>query len=126
MLDQTRAAFGKGVDDAPLTVRRIDAIAVGLPLKNPMKMAGITITRAENLLVRVESTGGHVGWGEAPSAPTMTGDTLGGLVTAVRDHLAPLLIGKDVWPKHDYRPMLQRALVANTGAHSAVQMALLD
>ena len=36
-----------------------------------------------------------VGWGEAPSAPTMTGDTLGGLVAAVRDHLAPLLIGKD-------------------------------
>ena len=60
-----------------------------------MKMAGITITKAENLLVRVESADGEVGWGEAPSAPTMTGDTLGGLVAAVRDHLAPLLIGKD-------------------------------
>ncbi len=56
----------------------------------------------------------------------MTGDTLGSLVAAVRDHLAPLLIGKDIWPKHDYRPMLQRALVGNTGAHSAVEMALLD
>lgn len=110
----------------PLIVRRIDAIPVALPLKAPMKMAGITITKAENLLVRVELTNGCVGWGEAPSAPTMTGDTLGGLVTAVRDHLAPLLIGKDVWPKHDYRSMLRRALVGNSGAHSAVQMALLD
>ena len=64
----------------PPIVRRIDAIAVALPLKSPMKMAGITITRAENLIVRVESTDGGVGWGEAPSAPTMTGDTLGGLV----------------------------------------------
>src|SRR6266851_2042609 len=110
MLDQTRAAFGKGVDDAPLTVRRIDAIAVGLPLKSPMKMAGITITRAENLLLRVESADGHVGWGEAPSAPTMTGDTLGGLVAAVRDHLAPLLIGEDAWLRPALRHKLRSAL----------------
>src|SRR5712671_3369062 len=126
MLDQTRAVFGKGVDDAPLTVRRIDAIAVGLPLKSPMKMAGITITRAENLLLRVESADGHVGWGEAPSAPTMTGDTLGGLVAAVRDHLAPPLIGKDAHDWMALRPMLHRALLGNGGAHSAVEMAVLD
>jgi muconate cycloisomerase len=74
----------------------------------------------------VESTSGEVGWGEAASAPTMTGDTLGGLVAAVRDHLAPLLIGKDAWPNNDHRPMLRRALVGNSGAHSAVEMALLD
>ena len=33
--------------------------AVALPLKSPMKMAGITISTAENLLVRVEATGRH-------------------------------------------------------------------
>jgi len=110
----------------PLIVRRIDAIPVALPLKAPMKMAGVTITKAENLIVRVELADGPIGWGEAPSAPTMTGDTLGGLVAAVRDHLAPLLIGKEISPKHDYRLMLQRALVGNTGAHSAIEMALLD
>lgn len=109
---------------SPLIVRRIEAIPVALPLKAPMKMAGITITKAENLLVRVESADGAVGWGEAPSAPTMTGDTLGGLVAAVRDHLAPLLTAKDA--RIDHRPILQRALVGNTGAHSAVEMALRD
>jgi muconate cycloisomerase len=126
MLERTQlSAAGARVEErAPLIVRRIDAIPVALPLKAPMKMAGITITRAENLLVRVESTDGEVGWGEAPSAPTMTGDTLGGLVSAVRDHLGPLLIGKDA--NHDHRPMLTRALVGNTGAHSALKMALLD
>jgi len=123
MLERTQRSLGKAAD-MPLTVRRIDAIAVAVPLTAPMKMAGITITRAENLLVRVEAASGEVGWGEAPSAPTMTGDTLGGLVAAVRDHLAPLLIGKDA--RHDHRPMLQRALTGNTGAHSAVEMALLD
>jgi muconate cycloisomerase len=56
----------------------------------------------------------------------MTGDTLGGLVAAVRDHLAPLLVGQDVWPSRDHRARLQRALVGNTGAHSAIEMALFD
>jgi muconate cycloisomerase len=111
---------------APLIVRRVDAIPVALPLKAPMKMSGITIAKAENLLVRIESTNGTVGWGEAASAPTMTGDTLPGLVAAVRDHLAPVLVGQDAWPNVDHRPTLRRALVGNTGAHSAVEMALLD
>ena len=78
------------VDYAPLIIKRIDAIPVALPLKKPMKMAGVTITHAHNLLVRIEAEDGTVGWGEAASAPTMTGDTLGGLMAAV-DHLAPLL-----------------------------------
>ena len=126
MLEKTQRGATAEDLNAPLIVRRIDAIPVALPLKQPMKMAGITIVRAENLLVRVEATNGVVGWGEAPSAPTMTGDTLGGLVAAVRDHLAPVLIGKDVAPRHDHRPALRRALVGNSGAHSAIEMALVD
>ena len=127
MLERTQRA--RGTDTAlhePLIVRRIEAIPVALPLNSPMKMAGVTIEKAENLLVRVEAASGAVGWGEAPSAPTMTGDTLGGLVAAVRDHLGPLLIGKDVRPQHDHRPLLQRALTGNSGAHSALEMALFD
>jgi muconate cycloisomerase len=110
----------------PLVIRRVDAVPVALPLKKPMKMAGVTITHAENLLVRIEAAGGLVGWGEAASAPTMTGDTLGGLVAAMRDHLAPLLIGQDAWARPVLIAGLKRALIGNTGAHSAVEMALLD
>ena len=89
MLERTqRTPSVKAADRAPLIIRRVDAIPVALPLKAPMKMAGVTITKAENLLVRIEAADGTVGWGEAASAPTMTGDTQGGLVAAVRDHLA--------------------------------------
>src|SRR5262245_66312347 len=81
----------------PLLIRRVDAIPVALPLKKPMAMAGVTVSRALNLLVRIEAADGAVGWGEAASAPTMTGDTLAGLVAAVCDHLGPLLIGEERW-----------------------------
>jgi muconate cycloisomerase len=110
----------------PLTILRVDAIPVALHLKTPMKMAGVTVAKAENLLVRIEAHNGLVGWGEAASAPTMTGDTLGGLVAAVRDHLAPVLAGQDAFQRPALVAALRRALMGNTGAHSAVEMALLD
>jgi muconate cycloisomerase len=116
----------KQTRDAPLIIRRVEVIPVALPLKKPMAMAGITIAHAHNIVVRIEAADGTVGWGEAASAPTMTGDTLGGLVAAVRDHLSPLLIGKDVWARPALCRGLRAALMGNTGAHSAVEMALFD
>src|SRR5690349_251905 len=90
MLTKTQSSRAD-LEHAPLIICRVDAIPVALPLKAPMTMSGVTIATAQNVLVRIEAKGGAVGWGEAASAPTMTGDTLGGLVAAVRDHLAPLL-----------------------------------
>src|SRR5882672_6158661 len=110
----------------PLNIRRVDAIPVALPLKAPMTMSGVTIATAENLLVRIEAADGTVGWGEAASAPTMTGDTLGGLVSAVRDHLAPMLVGEDAWMRPALCRKLKKALYGNSGAHSAIEIALLD
>jgi muconate cycloisomerase len=127
MLTKTQSArTGADSERSPLIIRRVDAIPVVLPLKAPMAMSGITIAAAENLLVRVEAQSGAIGWGEAASAPTMTGDTLGGLVAAVRDHLAPLIIGQDALALPKLKAIMTRALVGNTGAHSAVEMALLD
>ena len=110
----------------PLTIARVDATAVALPLRQPMKMAGETITYARNIVVRIEAADGTVGWGEAASAPTMTGDTQGGLVAAVRDHLAPRLVGRDAWDRPALVAMLRTGLIGNTGAHSAIEIALLD
>ena len=109
----------------PLLIRRVDAIPVALPLKKPMKMAGVTIEVAENVLVRIEAAGGMVGWGEAASAPTMTGDTQGSLVAAVR-HLGPLMVGEDAWMRPALMRRLGAALLGNTGAHSAIELALID
>src|ERR1700733_10810945 len=110
----------------PLAIRRVNAIPLALPLTKPVKMAAETVTHARNLLVRIEAQDGTVGWGEAASAPTMTGDTFAGLVAAVREHLAPLLVGEDAWTRPALMKRLRSALYGNTGAHSAVEMALVD
>jgi muconate cycloisomerase len=89
-------------------------------------MAGERIERAYNLLVRVEAANGLVGWGEAASAPLMTGDVLPGMVAAVNNHLAPLVTGQDALCRAELVQRCAHALLHNTGAKCAVDMAIND
>ncbi len=91
-----------------------------------MRMAGVSIGSADNLLVRVEADNGLLGWGEAASAPTMTGDLQAGMVAAVREILAPALIGEDALEHARLGRSCAGLLAGNHGAKSAVEMALLD
>src|SRR6201998_4016335 len=72
-------------------IKTIEPIAISLPMKKPVKMAGETVTRADNILVRIETDDGAVGWGEAAAAPTMTGETVASMMAAVA-HMAPGLL----------------------------------
>jgi muconate cycloisomerase len=110
----------------PLTIRRVEAIPVALPLVKPVVMAGERIERALNLLVRVEAANGLTGWGEAASAPTMTGDVLPGMVAAVNGHLAPLVAGQDAMRRAEIARRIGDALHGNGGAKCAVDMAVND
>jgi muconate cycloisomerase len=51
-------------------------------MKKPVIMAGEEVRRAENVLIKIATEDGRVGWGEAASAPVMTGETLESLVAA--------------------------------------------
>ncbi|HXF65236.1 MAG TPA: enolase C-terminal domain-like protein [Burkholderiales bacterium] len=107
-----------------MKIKRIEPIAVSIPLAKPVRMSFEEVRAANNLLVRLE-TEEAVGWGEAASAPTMTGETLEGMMAAVR-HLAPLLEGM---PADDIAAAMARAslyLYGNHAAKSAIEMALYD
>ena len=119
---------GRKTDDGgttSATIRSVEAIRVALPLKKPMLMAGLRIDVAHNVLVRIEASDGTVGWGETTSAPTMSGELAQGIVAAV-DHLAPLLIGKDLRLHAALAGRCLEAMHGNGGAKSAIDMALLD
>ena len=110
----------------PLTIARIDAIPVALPLVKPVVMAGERIERSKSLVVRVEASNGLVGWGEASAAPVMTGDLLVGMCAAVNDHLAPLVVGQDALMRAQLAQRCAAALLHNTGAKCALDMAIND
>lgn len=108
-----------------MRLHSIVPIAVRLPLRKPIKMSGITVAAAENLLVRIEDEKGNVGWGEAASAPTMTGDLPAGLVAAV-EFMRQELEGLDVEDLGSFAEKLETLLYGNEAAKSAVDMAVHD
>ncbi len=56
----------------------------------------------------------------------MTGDTLPGIVAAVRKHMAPLLVGADARDRAELASRCRGSIEHNGGAKAAVEIALLD
>jgi L-alanine-DL-glutamate epimerase-like enolase superfamily enzyme len=108
-----------------MRVCSIEPIAVGLPMIKPLIMAGETVARADNVLVRIEADDGLIGWGEAASAPTMTGETVASMVAAVH-YLTSVLIGCKVGDIAGARAAMDARMYANHGAKAAIEIALHD
>ncbi len=122
-----RMTAGKIVSRARrgVKIKAIEPIAVSLPMKKPVQMAGETVARADNVLVRVESEDGVVGWGEAASAPTMTGETVASMMAAVA-LLAPGLLQRSADDFVGAAAAMEARLYGNTGAKAAIEIALHD
>src|SRR5258708_1766316 len=88
-------------------------------------MAGEEVRRADNVLVRLQADNGLVGWGEAASAPTMTGETTASMVAAVR-HLAPVLAGRAADDIGGALKAMDGRMYGNHGAKAAIEIALHD
>ncbi len=106
-------------------IKTIEPIAVSLPMLKPVIMAGEEVRRADNVLVRIEADNGLVGWGEAASAPTMTGDTLESIVSAVH-YLEPALRGREGADITGALAAMAARMYGNQGAKAAMEIALHD
>lgn len=108
-----------------MRIRSVTPLWISLPLAEPLKMASQLIKTADNLLVRVEDTDGNVGWGEASSAPTMTGETPESMVAAVK-FMRPQLEGMEVEEITGFGRRIDSLMYGNAAAKSALDMAAYD
>jgi L-alanine-DL-glutamate epimerase-like enolase superfamily enzyme len=83
------------------------------------------VAQAENVFVRVESDAGAVGWGEAAAAPTMTGETIAGMMAAI-ELMRPKLFGRAAYDFAGAAAAMDAQLYGNSGAKAAIDMALHD
>lgn len=108
---------------------KIEDIRVGsvrVPLKTPFKTALRTVDAVEDTLVCVTAFGGLAGWGEAPPTAAITGETNASIKAAILGHIRPALLGKDLDSFEEVQAALHGAIVGNTSAKAAVDMALYD
>ena len=108
-----------------MKIKHIEPIAVSLPMKKPVIMAREEVTRADNVLVRVEADNGVVGWGEAASAPTMTGETVESMMAAIR-YLTPAVETRSAEDIAGALAAMTSRMYGNNAAKAAIEIALHD
>jgi L-alanine-DL-glutamate epimerase-like enolase superfamily enzyme len=108
-----------------MKIAKIKPIAADLPLARPIKMSGVEIATSENVFARIETDDGIVGWGEASSSPSMTGETVESMMAAI-DFLTPFLEGRDPAAFEENLAEMNWRMYGNASAKTVIEMALYD
>jgi L-alanine-DL-glutamate epimerase-like enolase superfamily enzyme len=99
---------------------------VRMALHTPFVTSLRRATHAESLLVEVVDSDGRSGWGEAPQVWQVTGESLAGAAAAVEGPLSAQLLGRDPADLIGLADVVERAIVGNLSAKSALDVALHD
>jgi L-Ala-D/L-Glu epimerase len=109
-----------------MTIAEIRTHRLTAPLHTPFTTALRSTTTVETLVVEVVDADGRSGFGEAPQVWQVTGASIAGSESCVRDLLAPLLTGRDPDDLVARCREVQRAAAGNEAAKAAVDVALHD
>src|SRR5436309_8362244 len=111
-----------------MNITQIEPIPVSVPLKKGMtaKTAHGEHAVSPYVLVKVHTDAGLVGLGEATVSALWSGETQAGTVAAIRDSIAPQLVGTDPRDITAARRAMDFVIKLNPFTKAAVEMALWD
>ncbi|HYH02171.1 MAG TPA: dipeptide epimerase, partial [Bacillota bacterium] len=109
-----------------MKIAKIETGRIVVALKKPFKTALRTVTDIDNVVVRVTADNGLAGYGEAAQTAVITGDTTGSIRWAVKEVIAPSLIGLEIENLEEIMLRLDRCMVKNSSAKAAVDIAVYD
>jgi L-alanine-DL-glutamate epimerase-like enolase superfamily enzyme len=110
----------------PLTIVAVDVFAVRLPLREPFVIAYGVFPDVPTVIVRIRTTDGVEGWGEATPDALVTGETYAGTVETIRRDLAPVLPGRDARDRGAILRALDERVEGVPAAKAAFDIALYD
>lgn len=117
------------------TIRDVEVIPLRIPFVRPFKISkgyvGAPGKPGEHVYLKLTTSDGEVGWGEARPMPSWMYETLETVYTTLKKHLSRVLVGRDPYAINRILEEMDRALapVVSSGqpfAKSAVDIALHD
>jgi L-Ala-D/L-Glu epimerase len=109
-----------------MIIRKIDVFPVTFRLSESYATAYETVSEVANVICRIETQTGLVGWGNAAPDLHVTGETSASVVRAIHERLAPALLGEDVMQLHYLNAKLGEAVSGNFAAKAGLNIALYD
>ncbi len=116
-------------------IKEVEVIPLRIPFVRPFKLSRGYVGRpgqpGEHIYVKLVTSDGEVGWGEARPMHTWMYETMESVYTSIKRYLAPILIGKEPYDLSRIHEEMDKVLtpVVSSGqpfAKSAVDIALHD
>jgi O-succinylbenzoate synthase len=109
-----------------LRLERLTLREIQLPLKEPFRISSGTQTTRRILLLELEDADGATAWSEcvAPELPNYTAETIDTAWLAIRDWVAPRVLGRSFAEPSEVFAVLQRDFRGHLMAKAAVEMGL--
>ncbi len=108
-----------------LSIVSIEIYQSPIPLKEPFKISLGILTHAENVIVKINTNEGVIGYGECSPFMTINGESME-TCYVVAQYLAKILKGKDPLDIVACNKAMDSVIYANTSIKSAFDMALYD
>lgn len=111
-----------------MKITRIEPIPVCVPLKKGMtaRTAHGEHATSPYVIVRMHTDAGFVGLGEATISGLWSGETQPGAMSAIRDYIEPVLLGRDPRDLTAIRRAMDGIIKLNSFSKAAVEMAAWD
>lgn len=108
-----------------MIIKDIKTEMIHIPLKKTFKTALRTVEVIQNIIVKVITDEGTVGYGAAAPTEVITGDTIGGIINGI-EHIKSHLLNRNIEDFEENLSVLNGCLIGNTSAKAAVDIALYD
>lgn len=113
-----------------MRIARVEVFALEFPFRSPFLIAGGVAGRpgepSVRVLVRLETEGGAVGWGEATPTPRWTYETTQTIVSTLRGYLAPAVTGIEIWNLDALHRAMDRAISPGVTTGSPLAKSAID
>ncbi|WP_420174700.1 mandelate racemase/muconate lactonizing enzyme family protein [Luteococcus sp. OSA5] len=107
------------------TIASIEAVPYSIPYVKPLKFASGEVHAANHVLVRITTSDGVVGIGDAVPRPFTYGETQAGIVAVIEQIFAPALVGLPLFAREQFAAILERT-IGNPAAKSSIDIAVWD
>ena len=109
-----------------MIIKNIEVSEILVPLVTPFKTALRTVEAVNDIVVKITSNTGEIGYGEAAPTAVITGETKESIKSAILNYIKPSIIGMEIDNLESIMEKLNNCILKNTSAKAAVDMAIYD
>ncbi|MGZ6135068.1 MAG: mandelate racemase/muconate lactonizing enzyme family protein [Myxococcaceae bacterium] len=109
-----------------MRIAKVSCRPVEIPYKKPFVISGGPSRVGEHVLTKVELEDGTVGYGESAPMPSYSDETQKDSLNAVRDLLAPIVVGLDARDFETLHHRMEAAVPGHHFAKASIDIALYD